>query len=383
MNVLEMHIALKQGVDKMHSERSDQLRTEEIDIELNKAMMRFINQRYGKNNIYKRGFEESQKRIDELRSLIVEYSDTVNFKEEVTNGKIWADSFEFPSDYMYLVNQRSTIHLNNCKPLEPNSVTQETLPSIYYFVFSLEQFFVQNNEFLNEIRLVNPDTNQSELVWSPSPELIASGYTPNSYPQNVNAVVNDMFEHVQPGFSIHWQSYGPLTFPSQFIVVVDTEAHPWFQWDGSNGETITPLYAYDSTQVIINESIPRVDDRSGQVRRIPTVDTTKTQVFNKFSQLDDVYRLLEDPFNTTTESSPLTTIRDNYIDIYTSAIFIIDSVKITYIRKPLSISLPLGYNCELPEHTHQEIVAMAVSSILEQLSDPRYKTQMGELMNRE
>jgi hypothetical protein len=134
---------------------------------------------------------------------------------------------------------------------------------------------------------------------------------------------------------------------------------------------------------MINESIPRVDDRSGQVRRVPTVDTTKTQVFNKFSQLDDVYRLLDDPFNTTTEKSPLTTIRDNYIDIYTSAIFIIDSVKITYIRKPLPISLPLGYNCELPEHAHQEILAMAVSSILEQLSDPRYKTQMGELMNRE
>ena len=52
MNVLEMHIAVKQGIDKIHSERDDQIRTEELDLELNRAMQRFINQRYGKNNAY-------------------------------------------------------------------------------------------------------------------------------------------------------------------------------------------------------------------------------------------------------------------------------------------------------------------------------------------
>jgi hypothetical protein len=37
----------------------------------------------------------------------------------------------------------------------------------------------------------------------------------------------------------------------------------------------------------------------------------------------------------------------------------------------------------LPEHTHQEIVDMAISSILEGISDPRYKTQQLELSKNE
>jgi len=37
----------------------------------------------------------------------------------------------------------------------------------------------------------------------------------------------------------------------------------------------------------------------------------------------------------------------------------------------------------LPQHTHEEIVAMTISSILEGISDPRYKTHMNELIRQE
>jgi hypothetical protein len=93
--------------------------------------------------------------------------------------------------------------------------------------------------------------------------------------------------------------------------------------------------------------------------------------------------MLLDPFNTTKYTDPLTTIRGNEIDIYTSDIFIIDTVKITYIRNPRDISLPLGIDCELPIHSHQEIVDMTVSSILEGISDPRYKTHQIEVSKNE
>ena len=80
MNVTEMHIAVQQGVDKIHSLQADMLLSEEIDIELNKSMSRFINTKYGKNNIYRKGFEESQKRIDDLRTLVTEYEEGVTYK---------------------------------------------------------------------------------------------------------------------------------------------------------------------------------------------------------------------------------------------------------------------------------------------------------------
>ena len=124
------------------------------------------------------------------------------------------------------------------------------------------------------------------------------------------------------------------------------------------------------------------DDALG-AKRLPPADSTREYALNKFIQQDDIFKLLKDPFNTTKYTSPLTTMRGEYIDIYTSDIFIVDKVKITYIRKPKNISLPLGIGCELPEHTHQEIVDMTVSSILEGISDPRYKTHQLEVSKNE
>ena len=92
MNVTEMHIAVQQGVDKIHSLQADSLLSEEIDIELTKAMFRFVNLKYGKNNLYRKGFEESQKRIDDLRTLVREFETVVTFKEQLSED-IWVDTF--------------------------------------------------------------------------------------------------------------------------------------------------------------------------------------------------------------------------------------------------------------------------------------------------
>lgn len=384
MNVLEMHIAVRQRVDRINSMRNDQLRTEEIDLELNKEMLRFINIRYGRNNIYGKGFEESQKRIDELRNLLVEYTDSVIFKEELVNGRIWVDSFRLPSDYMYLVNQRSAINLDKCRPM---GFTLEPLPNILYFTFRLDQLLVQNGSYLAGIRMQNTvlgtaPTNQA-LVWEPSSSLLTSGFVPSSFPQANNAVINDILNNPGNGFNIYWQSFGPIDVPGEFIVTVDMDAHPWFEWDASIS-TPTPLVSYDSTNTQVFQSVPKIMDRSNVQRRIPTSSTAIiTQVLNRFAQQDDIFRMLDDPFNTTTEREPLTTMRDTFIDVYTSAVFIISALKITYIRKPLPISLSLGYDCELPEHVHEDIVAMVANAILEGTSDPRYRTHMNELANKE
>lgn len=378
MTVLEMHIALKQQVDRVNSLRADNLRPEETDLELNRAQMRFINQRYGLNNIYRKGFEGSQKRIDELRVLLTEYSSPVLFKEELIPNKIWVDEFIFPSNYMYLVNQASRIYLNNCLPV---SFTTR-LANTHFYVFSFPSLMVNVNQFVSGIRIQN--TNFGTLptvqatVWEPSANLVDSGYTETQYPLLTPEVIQDMLDNPYPGFTITYGSFQNLNFPGMFIVTVDTDMHPWFV------QGVTPLVAYDSNQQQIHSFTPRVLNET-RVERIPVspLSLTKTTVLNRFSQQDDIYRLLDDPFNVTYKDEPLTTIRDRSIDVYSSAIFLIESIKITYLRKPLNISLSLGSDCELPAHTHNEIVAMAASAILEQIGDPRYKTQMGEMAARE
>ena len=83
MNVVEMHLAIQQGVDKINSLQADMLLQEEIEIELNKSQIRFINTKYGKNNKYQKGFEESQKRIDDIRTLVKEYSAPIILRSNI------------------------------------------------------------------------------------------------------------------------------------------------------------------------------------------------------------------------------------------------------------------------------------------------------------
>tara|TARA_B100001059_G_scaffold72361_1_gene69574 strand:+ start:91318 stop:92067 length:750 start_codon:yes stop_codon:yes gene_type:complete len=249
MNITEMHLAVQQGVDKINSFQADTLLPQEIDLELNKAIDKFINLKYGKNNLYGKGFEESQKRVDDLRAIVK--TEKIKFKyleESVHNSHVYF-SDELPSDYRYLVKTLCTVYCNK---------------------------------------------SCSTLTWQ---------------------------------------------------------------------------------QQILEELIP------GNSRKIGLVSA-------KFVQHDDIHSFLADPFNTTKRNKPLIVFEGNGIKAYTNDIFIIDSLKLTYIKNPAKVSLSLdtgieSVDCELAEHTHQEIVDMTINSILEGISDLRYKTQQIELGKNE
>jgi len=384
MNVIEMHIAVQQGVDKINSLQADSLLSEEIDLELNKNLARFINLKYGKNNLYGKGFEESQKRIDDLRTIVTEYEAPVTFKEVLSPDKVWVDTFQLPSDYMYLVNQFSYLWIDKCKHI---GYTLENPAEVSFIVLNLNSFVCNNASgtsaaFLEDITMVQ-DVSDLTLgqasIWSPS---IGEDWSPSAFPSDIEAVKNNIIENPGDGFTIYWEEYSTLSYPGSFIVVVDTELHPWFNSDPSLS-ALTQAWGrgYDTASDVYAPAL--LMDTAYSEKRVPNSTSDRLMAVNKFSQQDDIFTLLTDPFNTTKHTSPLTTIRGQAIDVYTSDIFIIDTVKITYIRRPMEISLSLGVDCELPTHTHQEIVSMAVNSILEEISDPRYKTAIREASRNE
>tara|TARA_R100001443_G_scaffold111644_1_gene124572 strand:- start:231 stop:1388 length:1158 start_codon:yes stop_codon:yes gene_type:complete len=380
MNVLEMHLAIQQGVDKINSLQADMLLQEEIDLELNKAQIKFINTKYGRNNALGKGFEQSQKRIDDLRTLVTEYENPVTYKDQLS-ADFWIDTFKLPIDYMYLVSQRSDVKINNCERVSWDLRNNQPLN---YFTISLNDFVCNNanngsTDFVDSIRMMADPDNPllgDQLIWSGG-----SGFT---YPADTENVRLSILGITVPGINVYWEQYGELTVPGNFIFEVDaTTLFPWFNWDmsvtnlTSGSNLATSFIGRDATNnTIVSASAQYEDSTYGNKRDI--IGGTTISAVNKFVQHDDIFTLLNDPFNTTKYTSPLTTIRGSYIDIYTSAIFIIDKLKITYIRKPANISLNLSIDCELPEHCHQEIVDMTVSSILEGISDPRYKSQSVE-----
>lgn len=102
----------------------------------------------------------------------------------------------------------------------------------------------------------------------------------------------------------------------------------------------------------------------------------------RYSQTDDIYRLLEDPFNTTKSSSPLTTISGNGIFVYSNKTFIPRHVIIDYIRIPKTLALIANEEeytvdeSELPDHLQKEIIQLGVDLFLQNTRDLKQRLQL-------
>lgn len=70
MFVEDIHTEFRMLVDKTYNGSFPELETQEIDNILNYTVYQYIHNKYGINNIYQKGFEQSQKRIDDLRYLL-------------------------------------------------------------------------------------------------------------------------------------------------------------------------------------------------------------------------------------------------------------------------------------------------------------------------
>ena len=88
MTVQEMHNEFKITLDKVDSQAYPEFLDGEVDFYLNEAMDRFIKTRYGRNNMYRVGFEEIQKRTDDLKALVVSRFTEMTFVPEyIATGK--------------------------------------------------------------------------------------------------------------------------------------------------------------------------------------------------------------------------------------------------------------------------------------------------------
>lgn len=408
MTVPEMHIAVNQGVQKIASHQVDVLLPQEIDFELNKAQDKFVKGRYNQfGNKYSKGFEQSQKRIDDLRRLITEETIDTVYKGQIDHN-VFVDSIVLPEDngYMFLLNQRSLVYHNNCQKMD---CIQGSLYPIQWAMVDMKAF-TQDNYYnmspgpgfwIDSIKVQVYDetgTPQEIDVYNqPMGALVncsASNMSAYTNPQYLNSSGITTFINLDPQGNV--PSYTPTS--GNPIVGVVLPPYWTFRDDGTgtlgNPDCFIKIFRYRcSTSTVLGDpdlvNADLVPHRLGYQdeilsRSCDDVKYTASSV-NRFSQLDDIYTLLDDPFNKTKHTSPLSTINGSNLDIYTDETFFVPKVKLTYLRKPRAIDSTSGsvITCELADHTHQEIVDMAVASILEELADPRYQTNRMEEMRSE
>ena len=503
-----MHIAIRQGVDKINSLQADSLLSEEIDIELNKNMRRFINLKYGKNNIHRKGFEESQKRIDDLSTLIDEYRGFTKFGDREMlsyysspygNKYLFREIFDLPYNYMHHIESscnalRSQRHSNISYRLEfYNDVdyqTNEDFEEISkYIVIPWSTFSHSvNNSVSGAIKLVgglqlgpyanlatiagagdNSDDwgsggpNMETTIWEATDSNILLNLDENGAIINLDGTYKDyIINHVLTNHIddviIKWEKSNNVFFKDSFIVILkpDSDLYTWVRTQGEATQIVNTLetagatagYTEDGTYAASDATYTEAGDFLTKLKlcglsspsedigfayeqvyddiNIEEIDTINIVGFKRkftsptntlsrtadsgnywtlvqdigkkfegpnlpitYIQHDDLHGLIKDPFNRPGRNSMFGVFTHNAIELYTlsdsstSAYLIPDSVKIKYLRTPLPMSFNNNISCELPQHTHEEIVAMTVSSILEGFNDPRYRTQVAELNKQE
>ena len=122
MTIIEFHINFNIELDKTLDFEYPYIRPEQVDYWLNKAQDRFIKERvYPETG--KRGFEATQKRIDDLKSL-VKKSGVVT---PTTSGTVYTSSL--PNDYQHLIRHRCITNTTACgsKEVGGTQVQQDDL----------------------------------------------------------------------------------------------------------------------------------------------------------------------------------------------------------------------------------------------------------------
>ncbi len=289
MNVSEMHMAIRILVDKIDSLSFVNLEPEEIDFFLNKEMERFVKHRVGGDSAKGKGFEETQKRMDDLRSITksISLSPSPISSDNKPNGRF----VELPDDvgdtYWFSINEEAIIRKIECNGKD---------------------------------------------VLSGS---IKDGLT---------------YEVIEGSIT-----YGDVVYNAGDVFVGVTKDIGGFPHEVTN---------FTGTGIVKNTTIERVEVKP--------------------LQHDDYNKTINDPFNKPVISSRHNQLRRLQLDgkvelLLPKGSIVLQEYILRYIRKPVQISLTSSTDCELADHTHQEIVDMAVSSILETIESGRYQTNLNEL----
>ena len=125
MTAAEMVLNFKFRLDKVDSLNYPNFENSEVDLLLNQATERIIKQRYGTTNTKKTSFEETQKRSEDLKNIVVTAPALLVF-QNVNNINNDAAFVTLPSDHYFTIFENCVIQYLDCKGL----TVQNTVPVV-------------------------------------------------------------------------------------------------------------------------------------------------------------------------------------------------------------------------------------------------------------
>ena len=158
MTIQEVHTQLNLRIDKIDSAAYDDVLPEELDVYLNVATRRFIKQRFeAKSNLFQIGFEQSIKRIEDLRHLIKEQELDAEYEPLVTIEGTFVDKVAFPNDYFL--------------PIKGSAIVQYNDDGVTYAITSGKRVIdgTEGVDYATRVSGLKPTQQQQILVTATSP----------------------------------------------------------------------------------------------------------------------------------------------------------------------------------------------------------------------
>jgi hypothetical protein len=101
------------------------------------------------------------------------------------------------------------------------------------------------------------------------------------------------------------------------------------------------------------------------------------------AQLDDVSRILSDPYNMPTMARPIISFAEGSLFVHKTASFEVPCVELTYIKYPKKVDYLNRINSELPEHKQREAIQLAVRIAMGSIESTRIEEQNQQMTTLE
>jgi hypothetical protein len=354
MLIKEWHIALQQELNKINSALYDVLLPQEVDMAFNKNIEMFINQRYdNKSNRKQEGFEQSQKRTDDLRSLVRVMTGPGLLGFTFNNSFSYDERslFVLPQDYRFKVAARIKSSTKGC-----SSSFSPVTTNITYYIYGFDLSVITNYA---SFYIKDPAGNK---IFT---ENIGLGnYTTDDFDTFKDIVLDETVANYKTTNVMFFETFLTYTKKNHILFVTTTPSTSFKYYNGTSEISINLL-----TSTIEKTYAPQ-----------GTSNTSSDKVVTH----DTIYAMQADPFNKTTEDFPLSLFENNlYYTYYDKNNFVVSNIEMTYIRKPKTVSYYANISCDLPEHTHQEIISMTAQYFLEEFEAARQQTHKETVLTTE
>lgn len=354
MTPREIHIAIDLGLQKAGSFAYDNIKDEFKDYAFNRMGDAYIIEKTTRSIDSKQsGFEDNINRLSTIRELVTEANLTVlNQTSQKRQYSL------LPYDYMSFIEAYGeTVSSCDSSAISFNSSTVVEYISIVPFRKSDFGLTPPSPPFANTRVFKVINTTPVEIFdfsdFSTGLSSIDEIFTV------INKILNDV--NRQTDLKVYWEHYRESYYPDSFIFVSNSSAYlnQAMRIEYTNSLSTTSNFTITNyTKYNVATTAPVIERDS----------------FCRLVSNEEAYHLLQNPFGTTSNESPLIVLNNYKLDIFINKRFLLKGLVLKYVRKPQRLSLPLNQSYGLQdERALEKIIDMTVEYLAATIESQGYQ----------